>query len=280
MSDPLSAGISAFGSLLGGVLGDSEDSWEASRNSIFGMAEGARRAGAKYGFNPLTLLQRAAPVAGDNTNHMGAALADAAMFAADAFLKKGNADALQLNQYQCENEVLQDRLTALTLRPIEPGVYQRGENGSVSGGSGGSDAGMGGANDGVASVASTQTTYTTPGVEAETTVPEGVDAEDIATGLALEGINEAKAQGSIPQKWEEPFWRFGRNIARKSVIALDRVHNGIYDLTHGTRVRESDAVNEEMWTNYWLDKNPHFLMKNGGADFRKFLKTAPKRVYQ
>ena len=130
-----SALINAGGSLLGGILGGKkEDSWEATRNAIFGQAEGATRAGAKYGFNPLTLLGVSSALKGDSgPEPMGQAFADAAMFAADAFLKQGNKQALLVNQYQEQNRQLQERLTHVTLQPKVPGIFGGGDAGSAAG---------------------------------------------------------------------------------------------------------------------------------------------------
>ena len=136
--DPILGGalINAGGSLLGGLLGKDPPKPSAM---VVSHIKGVMDASKRFGMNPLTILgavggptQGAAP-----QNHMGAALADAAMFAADAFLKEGNQQALLVNQYQEQNRQLQERLTHVTLNPKVPGVYGGGDGVGVAGGAAG-----------------------------------------------------------------------------------------------------------------------------------------------
>jgi len=122
--------IKAGASLLGGIFGSkntTKESWKGSYGSIIGHAQGLIEAERRTGINPLTLLG-ASPGSGiAGNNAMGQAFSDAAMFAADAFLKDGNQQALLVNQYQEQNRQLQERLTHVTLQPKVPGVYGGGD---------------------------------------------------------------------------------------------------------------------------------------------------------
>lgn len=142
--DPIVGGalINAGGSLLGGLLGKGPPKPSAM---VVSHIKGVMDASKRFGLNPLTILgavggptQGAAP-----PNYMGAALSDAAMFAADAFLKEGNQQALLVNQYQEQNRQLQERLTHVTLNPKVPGIYGGGDGRSDQGVSSG-HAGAGG----------------------------------------------------------------------------------------------------------------------------------------
>lgn len=117
----------AGATLLGGLLGKSKGVSPSAQ--AYGHVKGLMRASEEFGFNPLTLLQSGVPGGHTAANNapMGQAFADAAMFAADAFLKQGNQQALQLNQYQEQNRKLQERLTHVTLNPKVPGIYGGGD---------------------------------------------------------------------------------------------------------------------------------------------------------
>lgn len=140
--DPIVGGalINAGGSLLGGLLGKGPPKPSAM---VVSHIKGVMDASKRFGLNPLTILgavggptQGAAP-----PNYMGAALSDAAMFAADAFLKEGNRQALQVNQYQEANRQLQERLTHVTLNPKVPGIFGGGDGAPA--GQGGVDTAQG-----------------------------------------------------------------------------------------------------------------------------------------
>ena len=118
-------------SVIGGLFGSKDttkESWKGSYGSLVGHAQGAIEGYRRTGINPLTLLG-ATPSSGQpwGVDPMGQAFADAAMFAADSFLKKGNQQALLVNEYQRQNKELQDRLTHVTLQPKVPGVYGGGD---------------------------------------------------------------------------------------------------------------------------------------------------------
>ena len=131
------AAIQAGGSLLGGLLGKGPPKPSAM---VVSHIKGVMDASKRFGINPLTILGSiGGPTQGTAPpNYMGAALADAAMFAADAFLKEGDQQALQLNAYQEQNRQLQERLTHVTLNPKVPGIYGGGDG--AGGGQGGVDA--------------------------------------------------------------------------------------------------------------------------------------------
>lgn len=136
--DPIVGGalINAGGSLLGGLFGKKAPKPSAM---VVSHIKGVMDAAERFKLNPLTILQNVGgPTQGSAPpNYVGAAISDAASFAADAFLKKGNQQALQVQAYQEENERLNKRLVDMTLRPKVPGVYGGGDGAGVAGGAAG-----------------------------------------------------------------------------------------------------------------------------------------------
>jgi hypothetical protein len=116
--------ISAGASLLGGLFGRKKEKVipadENSRLALMGQAQGARDAGAKYGFNPLTLLGVSAPMGptiyGGGVNPMGAAFADAGAALANGITaQQQRKDAL--SEAQAQNKKLREQLNSATIRP-------------------------------------------------------------------------------------------------------------------------------------------------------------------
>lgn len=117
--------IGAAGSLLGGIFGKPKrvSAQKASREAILGQAEGARYAGEKFGFNPLTLLGVSSAVGpSESSNYMGNAIANSAMLLADGLARReekfGREAALTK-----QNEELKLQVRELTLRPKFGGIY-------------------------------------------------------------------------------------------------------------------------------------------------------------
>ena len=213
MADPLSAGIGAVGSLLGGIFGKSKTI--DPRESVTLHTRGIRQASEWYGFNPLTLLQNVSPsstVTGPNP--MGSAIADAAMFAADAFLKKGNQQALLVNEYQRQNKELQDRLTHVTLQPKVPGVYGGGDGvGTRQAAGAAGDYEAGGLGVGAADPVDPDLTHTYrahANDDAVTNVPVGPDIDEVVSGALIAAYNKRKGAEQFKLKnrdtmtWGEP----------------------------------------------------------------------------
>lgn len=121
--------IGAGASLLGGLFKKKPKEKSAEQNSreaIFGQASGARDAGEKYGFNPLTLLGASSalgPSYSESANYMGNAIADAGMILADGLAR--NKEAGQLSQLKEQNEKLRKQIQDQTLRPKVGGIYAR-----------------------------------------------------------------------------------------------------------------------------------------------------------
>lgn len=118
----------AVGAVLGGLFGRSKTKTTSAGDNFYSHVGGIVNAARDFGFNPLTLLtngQAIGPssVTQDNSA-FGAGIANAFAIAGDTFLSKRNT-AAKLNQYQKQNERLQNRLNAITLRPPVPGVYGR-----------------------------------------------------------------------------------------------------------------------------------------------------------
>lgn len=114
--------MAAAGSVIGGILGKGQSAGKATNDVIRNQAAGARRWGAAYGFNPLTLLGVSSGMNAQPGNGMGQAVSDAFQHAADA-LSKDKAVTQKLNQYQQENDSLRQQVNHMTLRPEIPGRY-------------------------------------------------------------------------------------------------------------------------------------------------------------
>lgn len=121
----IAAGIQAGSSLLGGMFGGKPESTnEATRAGIFGQAQGAREAGARYGFNPLTLLGVSSPIAGGSPDGsmMGQAIANAGLALADGITNSAQAKAYR-EALEEQNKELRKELDSATLRPAVAGIY-------------------------------------------------------------------------------------------------------------------------------------------------------------
>lgn len=293
--DPLIGGaiISGLFGIGGARRAEKREAAAIAAQNAYNDPSAVRARAEKAGVNPLLFMGPGVgqQTAVGGTDYMSGALANAGMMLGDAFASSGKAStASKLNQYQQQNDKLRDQVQRLTLRPKVGGIYAGNETAPTRGealGSAGRNPSLAPSGPdplgtarsqrgGSVDVVSTRSAFGSPGSDATTEVPEGADVEDIGMGLVLEGINAAKSDGNLPRNVEQPFYDFGRNVSYGLAVAADRVHNFVYDTVHGTRVRDADATNEELWSKYWLEKNPQFLLRNGGADFRKFLKTAPK----
>lgn len=124
MVGPLAAPIiGALGSLLGGVFGKTKTKNEYVVPDYAKMRAKAEAAG----LNPLFAIANAPGQVMQSTSggYMGAAIADAAMIAADAVARRS--DAGKLSDVQAQNRALNQKVQSLTLRPKIGGIYaQRG----------------------------------------------------------------------------------------------------------------------------------------------------------
>lgn len=123
--------ISAGASLLGGIFGDSDDGPENPSEAIHSTAKGARLAGERWGFNPLTLLQATGSGAASSwqssPNYMGSAIADAGLLLADGLAKRAEEKG-EIARLKKHNEELAAKVRKLTLRPVVAGVYAQRES--------------------------------------------------------------------------------------------------------------------------------------------------------
>lgn len=112
--------VQAGGAILGGLLGRTKP--VSAAQSFQSHMKGVMASAEKYGFNPLTLLGVNSPgfSPGDNSS-MSAGIANAGMYLGDALSKK--TDAAKLQQATAQNQVLQNKVQSLTLRPKVPGIY-------------------------------------------------------------------------------------------------------------------------------------------------------------
>lgn len=115
------------GSLLGGVLSRNSAKKAQDRQNEYNSPEEIRARAEAAGFNPLSFIgpgvgNQAAPVA---SGHMGAAVADASMLAADAInaQKREQGELAKLEQ---QNQQLQKQITQMTIRPKGAGIYGNG----------------------------------------------------------------------------------------------------------------------------------------------------------
>jgi len=110
------AGISAVGSLLGGLFGKSKAKYVVPDYARI------RQKAEEAGFNPLTALTSAPGSVVQETNTMGEAISNAALALADGLDPE---KAARVEQLELQNQDLKKRLEAATLRPAGPGLYQR-----------------------------------------------------------------------------------------------------------------------------------------------------------
>ncbi len=131
--------IGAAGSLLGGILNRNSAKSAAATNRNWALQDQAeqfvrlRAAAEKGGFNPLTVLG-AAPNSGmpNQTqaaqSYMGTAIADSAAMLADGMSKQQLALTAKAEDLARQKDVLVKKLADATLRPDQPGIFQRGAN--------------------------------------------------------------------------------------------------------------------------------------------------------
>lgn len=115
--------IKAGGSLVGGLLGKDAPKPSAMVVShLKGVREGAER----YGFNPLAVLGAVGgPTMGQApANYMGAAIADAFGGIADAYTASAE-DEAEKQRLEAENEELRRKVNFETIRPENPGLFEK-----------------------------------------------------------------------------------------------------------------------------------------------------------
>lgn len=127
MAGPLAVPvIGAIGNLLGGLFGRSKQKVISAGDNFQSHIGGLMLAAKEHGFNPLTLLQNGQAIGptvlNSDNSAFGAGIANAFALAGDAIASK-RATAQKLNNYQTQNQRLQSRLDAITLRSPVPGVY-------------------------------------------------------------------------------------------------------------------------------------------------------------
>ena len=131
--------IGAAGSLIGGALNRNSAKDAAATNRKWALQDQAeqfvrlRAAAEKGGFNPLTVLG-AAPNSGmpNQTqaaqSYMGTAIADSAAMLADGMSKQQLAMTAKAEDLARQKDILVKKLADATLRPKQPGIFQRGSN--------------------------------------------------------------------------------------------------------------------------------------------------------
>ncbi len=133
------AGVSAIGSLLGGIFGKSK-----AQKPVYVVPEyqQIRDKAEAAGFNPLTALTSAPGSVGNYSyqpNTMGEAIANAAMHLADGLDPE---KAARVEQLEIQNAQLRKDLDAATLRPRGPGLYAGRVSYGPLPGQGGQNAGL------------------------------------------------------------------------------------------------------------------------------------------
>lgn len=118
------ATIGAAGSLASGALGARSAQKAVDKQNEYNDPANVRARAENAGFNPLLFV---GPGVGNQTapaqsGHMGAAVADASMMAANAISGQAEGKA-RLQQLQLQNEKLQKEINAMTLRPKTAGIY-------------------------------------------------------------------------------------------------------------------------------------------------------------
>ena len=123
------AGIAS--TLLGGILSNNQASRERERSvdDVKNQFLRLREAAELGGYNPLAVLGMGSGVPNPSASSaafMGSAIADSGLMLADHLAKTQSQGTLaKVNSLQMENTDLLGRLTAATLRPTVPGVFNR-----------------------------------------------------------------------------------------------------------------------------------------------------------
>lgn len=119
--------LSIGGSLLGGILGKNDAKKATARQNEYNDPSNVRQRAEDAGFNPLLFVgpgvgNQAAPY---QSGHMGAAVADASMMAANMISGQAENKA-RVQNLQLQNEKLQKEINQMTIRPATAGLYSAG----------------------------------------------------------------------------------------------------------------------------------------------------------
>lgn len=125
--DLLGSIIGVGGSLLGGLLGKKSARSAEDRQNEYNKPINIRARAEEAGFNPLLFV---GPGVGNQmspgaSGHMGAAITDAAMIAANEVSGRAEEKA-RLEQLELQNKKLRQEVNHMTLRPRTPGIYGTG----------------------------------------------------------------------------------------------------------------------------------------------------------
>ncbi|WP_131618303.1 hypothetical protein [Rhodobacter capsulatus] len=190
------AGVSAIGSLLGGIFGRSK-----AQKPVYVVPEyqQIRDKAEAAGFNPLTALMSAPGSVGNYSyqpNTMGEAIANAAMHLADGLDPE---KAARVEQLEIQNAQLRKDLDAATLRPAGPGLYQGRVSYGPLPGQGGSNA-----------------------QDAGDAVRSGVSPDVSGAGLTLFGeVIKPNPATSDASAFENRYGEFGELVGGFSALASD-----------------------------------------------------------
>ena len=132
MGSALSAGIKVGGALLGGLVGsssskkDAKEAYKQNKKTILNQPGWIRKGAEEAGFNPLVFAgsqQLGGNFSVSAGNFMGQAIADAAMYAADAFASDPE-EKLRVQNLELQNARLIKEIQQMTIRPRTPGVME------------------------------------------------------------------------------------------------------------------------------------------------------------
>lgn len=266
----IAAGISAVGSLLGGRKAAKEQARAIAAQNAYNAPKAIRARAEEGGFNPLLFVgpgvglqtATAAPV-------MGQAIANAGLAVADGLTAMGQQQAYA-SALEEQNAELRKAVERATLRPEVAGIYGVAQPVTVGAAPStarttvqldGSSVPLAyGVEPGAIDEVSTTTRYSTPGAPGVSTeATEGIDIEDLGTGLIVDGINQAKAVGDIPTNFEAPYLEAGRNVGQFLGTAFYKMHLSA-SKTWGTMARERGRQ--------WRDRllyHPHPVVPKAGA---------------
>lgn len=274
------------GAILGGVFdlfgakrAEKREAAAIAAQNAYNDPSAVRARYEKAGLNPL-LAFNAGPVglqtAVGGSSFMGSAVADFVQSVAGAMTSRALAKEDSKNKAVQRKASAEQKLTRMALRPKVAGPMEiaRANGGTaaalglvpVNGGSsaallpytGAGPAGsplMGG------EPQSTRTNFGEPD-KSSTSFPEGGDLEDAVTGVAIEGLNELKDEGKIPQDAENVMWGTGKMLSKKAIMLgwnAIKASGAAQDYLYGHWVRgssEKDFQAEEARKRAWRAKNP------------------------